>query len=227
MNALKHGMASRQDTVPGEDPRELEQRLEDWVDTLGPTDPVEMYLVRTAVTSTWKVERAERVQGERVRSQIENIAQKELDDVAGLAARLFHDCAGPTPLYGAQRFDHRGARTSWSGIASDPDLPRALVRRLESTASGCTWLLTQWETLGSRLQGNGWQEPDKFRCVRMLGCQPLDASEVRAVAEVFTASWVLDPRADDAYSALKGELDDQEYKVFVRRVLVSLAISNA
>ena len=218
MNALKHGMASRRDTVPGEDPRELEQRLEGWVDTLGPDDPVEMHLVQTAVKSSWKVERAERAQATRVRSQFETFAQRELNDLAGLGARLFHDCAGATPLYGTQRFDHRGARTSWSGIADDPDAPARLIRQIESTAAGVNWLLGEWTTLRTQLEpGKAWQAHDQFKCIRLLGCQPLDALSVRSVADVFVAAWALETRGcDDAYRPLKGELDDGEHQYFVK-----------
>ncbi len=218
MNALKHGMASRQDTVPGEDPLELERLLKDWFDTLVPTTPVECKLVRTAVMASWKVERAERATAARVHSHIENLAQQDRGEIAGLGARLFHDCRQPAQLYGSGCFDHRGERTSWSGIADDPDHPARLVRLLEATAGGVNWLLTEWTALRELLEpGKMWEGHDKLKCIRLLRCQPLDAASVKAVAQVFAACAILDGRGDDPYASLQGELDEAEYKVFVKR----------
>ncbi len=218
MNALKHGMASRQDTVPGEDPLELERLLGDWFETLDPQTPVECKLVRTAVMASWKVERAERATAARVHSQIENLAQQDRGEIAGLGARLFHDCRHPTPLYGTGCFDHRGKRTSWSGIADDPDHPARLVRLLEATAGGVDWLLTEWTALRELLEpGKMWEGHDKLKCIRLLRCQPLDAASAKAVAQVFAACALLDGRGDDPYASLQGELDEAEYKVFVKR----------
>ncbi len=220
MNALKHGMASRQDTVPGEDPLELERMLGDWFDTLNPETPVECDLVRTAVMASWKVRRAELVQAARVGSQIENLAQQDRGEIAGLGARLFHDCRQPTPLYGTGCFDHRGKRTSWSGIADDPDHPAKLVELLEATAGGVDWLLTEWTALRELLEpGKMWEGHDKLKCIRLLRSQPLDAANVKAVALVFAACAILDGRGDEPYASLKGELDEAEYKVFVKRAL--------
>ncbi len=64
LNALKHGMASRQDVVPGEDARELDQRLDSWLATLLPKNPVERSLIEVAVKATWRVDRVMRVQAD-------------------------------------------------------------------------------------------------------------------------------------------------------------------
>ncbi len=219
MNALKHGMASRQDTVPGENRRDFEERLDDWCDTLLPVGPVERRLVENAVSATWKLDRVTRVQTARVTTQIENAPQRDLDEIAGLGARLFHDCRQPTQLYGSGRFDHRGERTSWSGIADDPDHPARLVPLMEATAGGVDWLLTEWTALQEQLEpGKTWEGQDKLKCIRLLGCTPLDAANVKSVMQVFAASAILDGRGDDAYASLKGELDEAEYKFFVRGV---------
>ncbi len=220
MNALKHGMASRQDTVPGEDPFELERMLGDWFDTLNPETPVECDLVRKAVMASWKVERAERTTAARAHTQIENLAQRDLHEIVGLGARLFHDCRQPTPLHGTGCFDHRGKRTSWSGIADDPDHPAKLVGLLEATAGGVDWLLTEWTALRELLEpGKMWEGHDKLKCIRLLRSQPLDAANVKAVAQVLAACAILDGRGDEPYASLKGELDEAEYKVFVKRAL--------
>ncbi len=219
MNALKHGMASRQDVVPGEDARELDQRLDSWLATLLPKNPVERRLVEVAVKATWRVDRVMRVQAERAHEQFETAQQRDVESAAQLGERLFHDSRGPTELHGLGRYDHRGQRTSWSGIAPDPDDPTTLVLRIASTAAGVNWLLTEWRALGSLLEiGTAWQAPDKLKALRLMGYQPLDVLDVRLVLEIFLASAAIDGRGDDPFTSLKGELDDGEYNAFVKRV---------
>jgi hypothetical protein len=106
MNAFKHGMASRQDTVPGEDPREFAQRLDDWNDTLAPQNPVDKYLVKHAVRASWKVDRATSAQNQRLTSLIENAPGRERELVASRGERLLYDPQGPVALYGVGHFDH-------------------------------------------------------------------------------------------------------------------------
>jgi hypothetical protein len=218
-NALKHGMASRQDVVPGEDARELDQRLDSWLATLLPKNPVERRLVEVAVKATWRVDRVMRVQAERAHEQFETAEQRDVEAAAQLGERLFHDSRGPTELHGMGRYDHRGQRTSWSGVVPDPDDPTTLVRRIASTAAGVNWLLTEWRALGSLLEiGTAWQAPDKLKALRLMGYQPLDVLDVRLVLEIFVASAAIDGRGDDPFTSLKGELDDGEYNAFVKRV---------
>jgi hypothetical protein len=218
MNALKHGMASRRPLVPGEDPDLLDQRFEEWETTLVPKNPVERHLVETAVKASWKVERAERFLAARAQEQWEAAAEKDRDAVLRLFVRLFHNPQRPTELYGVGRYEQNEPRISWSADG-DVDDPAPLVRQIKASAAGCEVLLDEWRTLRSRLEpGHVWLSPDKFKALRMLGFQPLDCLNVRAAAEVFVASWAIDPRGGNAYSELKCELDDREHKAFVDRV---------
>jgi hypothetical protein len=45
-------------------------------------------------------------------------------------------------------------------------------------------------------RGLSWQSPDKFKAIRLLGQEPLDAVDVPDVALVFEAAHVMDPRPD-------------------------------
>jgi hypothetical protein len=218
MNALKHGMTSRRDVVPGENPAELEGRFEEWFVTLVPKNPVERHLVETAVKASWKVERAERFLAARAASQFEAAPDRQRDEILGLCAKLFHSPQAPTELYGVGRYDQSQPRISWSpdGEADDP---AQLVSRITATAVGCEILLGEWRTLRSRLEpGHVWLSPDKFRAVRLLGCQPTSILEVREIAEIYVASWSINPRGENAYEELKCELDDHEHKALVSRV---------
>jgi hypothetical protein len=211
-------MASRRPLVPGEDPDELEQRFEEWNLTLVPTNPVERHLVETAVKASWKVERAERFLAARAQMQWENAADTDRDVVLRLLQQLFHNPQRSTELFGLGRYEQNEPRISWSADG-DVDDPTQLVRQIKRSAAGCEILLDEWRTLRSRLEpGQVWLSPDKFKALRMLGFQPLDCLNVRAAAEVFVASWAIDPRGGNAYSELKCELDDREHKAFVDRV---------
>jgi hypothetical protein len=219
MNAMKHGMASRQDTVPGEDLQEFVQRLDDWNDTLVPENPVEKHLVEHAVRASWKVDRVTRVQNQRLTSLIKNAARRELELVASLGERLVHNPQGPTALYGTERYDHKMPRISWSAIVDDCNEPAKLVQQLSATVSGCRWLLGELRKLHARLAtGEVWQPQDTFRLTRLLGHQPLDSIDVRELAEVQVATWSINPHGENPYSALRTELDDREYQIFVTRV---------
>jgi hypothetical protein len=211
-------MTSRRDVVPGEDPEELERRIDDWNITLVPTNPVERQLVETAVKASWKVERAERYLAARARAQVENAPDQERSEVECLRERLFHNPQRPTELYGIGRYEHEQPRISWSATGELDD-PAELVRKITASATGCEILLNEWRTLRSRLEpGQFWLSPDKFKALRMLGCQPLDCLNVRTIAELLVASWAIDPQRGNAYSELKCELDDIEHKAFVDRV---------
>ena len=88
-----------------------------------------------------------RCQLERLRSRIENADASEREAAHELVSRLFFDPCGPTALYGSEPSNWREVRTSWSRLAVDPNEPAALVRKLDSTASGCCLMLERWEEL--------------------------------------------------------------------------------
>ncbi len=101
----------------------------------------------------------------------------------------------------------------------DDDEPGRLVRRLEATLGGVRWLIAEWTSLASLLEpGKVWQGPDKLKSAHLLGCQPIAAASVRAIAEIFVASWVIHPERESPFAELRSELSDHELKVFIWRV---------
>ena len=61
-----------------------------------------------------------------------------------------------------------------SGYQRPPATPFAVT----AGSAGCRWLLERWGELRRLLEaGLKWQGPDRFKAIRLLGRQPLDAAE--------------------------------------------------
>ena len=114
-------------------------------------------------------------------------------------------------------------RISFSGLADDPDDPARLVLQLESTPAGCRWLLDRWAELRDLLEQDlPWHSPDKFKAIRLLGKQPIDAVNVDEVASIFLACGVIDgrdPQKLDSFVELWNELLPGEEDRYKRRML--------
>jgi hypothetical protein len=218
MNALKHGMRSKKQALLDEDSYAFENRLHKWVAIADPDDDVGEFLVHQYVSLSFQLERLERAQLERLTSQIENSEESELDAVHELGKRLFFDPVGPTALYGNRSCGLK-TKTSWNGLPVDPHEPAVLVRKLESTATGCHWLRQSWEELRAQLEpGNFWQSHDRLKAIRLLGRQPIDAIEDRRVAEIFVASHALEPGGGGAFDELASDMVTNAHERFRKAV---------
>jgi hypothetical protein len=60
--APKRTRASQPPILPGEDARAYRRRLKAWMDSLGPRNAVEQYLVERAVVFSWQLDRVDRAQ---------------------------------------------------------------------------------------------------------------------------------------------------------------------
>ena len=195
-NAVKHGMRAATPVLPGEDQAAFDDRLERWTKNLAPRDEVEQFLVKRAVELSWQLERADRAIALSRKPAEERIAAI-MDEVLALGRRLFWDPRGPVALY-PQMIESDGMlrRRSWNGQIDDPDDPARLVNRLESTAAGCGWMLDRWAELREVLEaGLIWQAPDRFKAIRLLGKQPLDAATDWRVMRIYFASGAMNPAA--------------------------------
>jgi hypothetical protein len=194
MNALKHGLRSKKQALIRDQGIHYEDRLQKWFSNADPVDDVGEFLVHQYVSMSFELERAQRAYAEGLEQRFLDFEERELDAVHVLGKRLFFDASGPLALYGNSARLNSKRKTSWTGHAVDPDDPALLVRQLESTENGCRWLLQCWEELRARLEpGKFWQSQDRFKAIRLLGRQPLDALEDRRVAEIFVASHALNP----------------------------------
>ena len=105
-NAFKHGMTARtiMPVLPQEDPKELEDQIQQAITAMKPRNPLELDLVCRAVRLAGELDRAERVGtahlAHRVRmatrSGTDTVSAEELSRVHDLGSKLFFQAAiGP------------------------------------------------------------------------------------------------------------------------------------
>ena len=124
-------------------------------------------------------------------------------NVIALGRRLFWDRRGPLELYPHfplkdQLLANKKPRTSFSGLAEDPDDPERLLIQLERSEAGCLWLRQQWAELRDILdQDLLWQSIDRFKAIRLLGRQPTDAADYSDVTTIYLACWIMHPQVKE------------------------------
>ena len=170
LNAVTHGMTARtiMPVLPQEDPKELEDRIQQAITAMKPRNPLELDLVCRAVRLAGELDRAERVGtahlAHRVRmatrSGTDTVSAEELSKVHDLGSKLFFQAAiGP----------------GYSDATAD-DYPAVIVRRLEESAEGCRWLLARWaELLNVVDREAAWGDPEIVRFVGLLGKRGIEA----------------------------------------------------
>ncbi len=169
-NAFKHGMTARtiMPVLPQEDPKELEDRIQQAIAAMQPRNPLELDLLCRAVRLSGELDRAERVGmahlAHRVRmatrSGTDTVSAEELSRVHDLGSKLFFQAAiGP----------------GYSDSTAD-DYPAVNVRRLEESAEGCRWLLARWAEILNLLDREAaWGDPEIVRFVGLLGKRGIEA----------------------------------------------------
>jgi hypothetical protein len=201
-----------------EDSLAFEDRLIRWSAAAAPENCIDELLLHENVCLSFELERVRRCQLERLRSRIENADANEREAAHELVNRLFFDPCGPTALYGSEPSRWREVRTSWNGLAVDPNEPAALVRKLDSSAIGCCLMLERWEELRAKLQAGGfWRSSDRLKAVRLLGRHPVDAADDRRVAEIFMASHALRP-VGKAFRELRSDMGAEAHVDFVNDI---------
>ncbi len=224
-------MTARTLVLPGEDPEALQHRLDGWTESLDPKNDLEQYLVERAVRISWQLDRADRAEVARLTGLIRD---DEFDDshsqvsveVVALGRRLFWDRRGPLELYPHfplkdQLLASKKPRTSFSGLAEDPDDPIRLLIQLEGSEAGCLWLQQQWAQLREMLdQDLLWQSMDRFKATRLLGRQPTDAADYSDVTTIYLATWVMHPQSNeiDPFQDVYNELLAGEAILFRQRL---------
>ena len=84
---------------------------------------------------------------------------------------------------------------------------------------GCAWLLDRWGELRQRLE-DGWtlQPPERFKAIRLLGRQPMDAPQDDRVMMIYLACWAMDPGGPHGFQDLVNELHPAELKLWIARL---------
>ena len=150
---MTHGLTAKTVVLPGEDADALQRRVEAFKDDVQPRGALEDYLVERAAHVSWQLDRAERTIAARLTDAMlhgqADAANRQADEVAVLARRLFWDPVGPICDYPHRRgfglVPQKGV--SLSKTVDDPLNPARIVNRLEATAAGCRWLLDRWGDL--------------------------------------------------------------------------------
>ena len=222
-NALKHGMTAKSLLLPGEDPEALRQRLDGFKETLRPRNPVEDALVERFAHATWRAQRADRAIAARLTHRMLHADAAELAaevaEVEDLTRRLYWDPRGPLALYPHQRGFRPTPRISASETLDDPLDPARIVHRLEMTVTGCRWLLDRWGELRRRLEaGLKWQGPDRFKAIRMLGRQPMDAADDERVLLIYLACDAMSPGEATSLADLRCETTESEEERLGERI---------
>ncbi len=210
-NAIKHGLTAKTPVLPGEDPAELQAKIDAYRTGHKTRNEAEGDLAKLAAMAYWRAMRANRLEVFRVtgdmvrRSRAE--ALREADAVIALGERLLFDRRGPEQLYPSRDYEHKEPRTSWSGEADDPDKPGRLVLQLEATRAGRRWLRERLGEVRKPIDsGEGWVSCQKFMALRLPGKQPLDALFDREAALVFLASHAIRPAFKSAFRELRCEI---------------------
>jgi len=209
LSARRHEFKAVPDGLPAVDPQAAKERYEAWMADLQPRDSSERTCLATAVFHSLELDRVMLAQNARITAQIENApaeqARREQEEVMALGKRLF-----PSRLI-PQKWIPRPAAL--------PESPARITRRLQTTAAGCLWLLDRWAELKAILNRNlPWQPSDKFKLVRLLGREPLDAVDDPRVAQLFLACHVLNGKQGSPYQDIADELNHDQRICFKRNI---------
>ncbi len=165
-NALKHGNYATKLMLglTHEDPNEIRDRIDRYIDDWQPTTDAELDLVCQAARLSLTIERAERMEVAHMAGRIQTAAcerlqevhPRRLEEVQELGRRLLY-IAAPDEIKVLNQ-------PLWS------DDPRLLVAKLEATAEGCRWLRTRWAEFRHLLDTRShWEVPLLIRFIRLQG----------------------------------------------------------
>ena len=218
-NNLQHGRRASSEVLPWENGESLDALRERWHRCAQPQDDVEAYLCEKNVLNAWNNERAAYIAHELTVAEIEEAPIREQAEVERLGRHLFWNRTGPIQMLGLTRFVRGEEQASWSGNVDDPDVPSELVKKLESSAAGCSWLLRNWGELEARFKnGQPLLSHDRFRLIRMLGHEMLDALTNERIALVFLAAYSLHPPEGTPFDDLLSDMGKKDLVRFVAQI---------
>jgi hypothetical protein len=198
-NSLKHGLTGEGTVLPPDETQLFQERMHDWTDEDRPEGPMEAYVLGCAVLASVRVDRC---------------AKLDLADVAERRKATTRNW---------EQLQRRRAKSAAKLLEEDP--ARA-VERLTATATGCNWLIDEWDQLLESLNSEGgWNHEQAAHALRIMGlapevegdefaqmmrrnylgsCAEIDADEVDAVCGISTAD--LEPEA--RLNAIEAALPD-------------------
>ncbi len=207
MNARKHGMRTNRESIFSDTSYRYEERLRKWMAHFDAQDDVQEFLVATNVSLSFDIERAGHADAVNFERAVEQSPAKELAEVHETGRQLFYDPCGATAIHGVETAPAGKVTTSGNRPNGEPYTNAAeLVRKLESSAAGCQWMLAEWAILRTRAEENYWFGPDRLRATRLLGRQPVDAIDDERVATIYIASNVIKSFGRPAFADLRSDM---------------------
>ena len=170
LNAVTHGMTARTiiPVLPQEDPKELEDRIQQAITAMKPRNPLELDLVCRAVRLAGEIDRAERVGTAHLAHRVRMAARLGTDTVSAEELCKVHDL-------GSKLFFQAGIGLGYPESTGD-DYPAVIVRRLEESAEDCRWMLGRWAELRNVLDRKAaWRYPEIIRFLGLLGKRSIEA----------------------------------------------------
>ncbi len=219
MNARKHGMRSKRESIFSDTSYRYEERLRKWMAHFDAQDDAQEFLVATNVSLSFDIERAGRADAANFERAVEQSRATELAEVYETGRQLYFDPCGATALHGIDPALSGKVTTSGNGPNGEPyTKPAELVRKLEASAAGCCWMLAEWARLRKRAEKNYWSGADRLRAVRLLGRQPVDAIDDRRVATIYIASNRIKSFGEPAFHDLRSDLSEPGITQFAKLV---------
>ncbi len=208
MNARKHGMRANRESIFSDTSYRYEERLRKWMAHFDAQDDVQEFLVATNVSLSFDIERAGHADATNFERAVEQSPAKELAEVHETGRQLYFDPCGATAIHGVETAPAGKVTTSGNRPNGEPYTNAAeLVRKLESSAAGCQWMLAEWAILRKRAEENYWYGPDRFRATRLLGRQPVDAIDDERVATIYIASNGIKSFGRPAFADLRSDME--------------------
>ncbi len=194
-NSRKHGLRAEREKLAREESIAYEARYFRWSAHYGVESDPEEFLLNANLFLASDMDRVRGAYLELTQSQIDNAEDDEIKEVRETGDLLFTDSRGvPVALFGTRRFNNKKpGGPSWGSETAPAIKPDELMRKLESSAMGCYWILEVLEELLERARKRFWSSGDRLMMLRLLGRNPVDGPADRRVAEVFAASHALRP----------------------------------
>jgi hypothetical protein len=142
-NALKHGLSGEGIVLPEEEEQIVEERLDDWSETLQPASGYEEWLTEQIVVESVRID----------------TGRHHDNALRGLQVHRAHVCWNDDRRLAAETLAGRLAKA-----------PGPISQQLRQTAQGCDRLIERWEQLARIIEAHGcWTEPQQQLALDMLG----------------------------------------------------------
>jgi hypothetical protein len=224
MNALDHGGRASILALPPEEFAQYEEWRLAWKRAYRPRCAAEEVLIDRITALDWQEKWIERAKFARLSSRVSHStvdeADREKEQVLKLSQKLFRGACGTKALHLHQEIGERSDDDQSPRISSetkDEEHPMFLVHRLQTTLTGCEWLLDQWARLRELLEeGAPWFPADKLKAIRLLGYHPIDAIDYMEAAQVYLACHVLSDDGGEPFQEILNELSADEAPIIER-----------